>query len=448
MENSTLYDLTPSQRLMYYSVKYSIKKSVVNIGASIWIKDKIDIPLLKEAIYIAISRMDALSIRLTEKENITKQYISIDEPKETKVYDFSNLTTEKIDNKLTKWTRNTEKYIDCDLYDISIIKAPDDETIIYFKVNHIIMDAWALTVFSRDILDIYKSIRDSEVLPEAPASFIELIKSDLKYTTSKKREKDYEFWKEIFKTPPSYAAISKENVGKPFRSLSLSSKSRLKVITLEKEKVSEIKEFCKENRLSPQILFLLGSQCYFYLLNNKCETIVNNALARRSTISSKRAGGMMVNSLPFKVICSRESSFIETCNKLMMDQMLLFRHGDFSYQDIMAYVKEKYPVENSAYSYTDMCFTYQLAKINSESDIKYIVKNYSNGTSAMGLYLTIMDVSDTGTLDFLFEYTLSVVKEEVIDKIYKLMIKVIEIGINRPEISIGEILDLVKGEIG
>ena len=128
--------------------------------------------------------------------------------------------------------------------------------------------------------------------------------------------------------------------------------------------------------------------------------------------------------------------------------MLLFRHGDYSYQDIMAYVKEKYPVENSAYSYTDMCFTYQLAKINSESDIKYIVKNYSNGTSAMGLYLTIMDVSDTGTLDFLFEYTLSVVKEEVIDKIYKLMIKVIEIGINRPEISIGEILDLVKGEIG
>ena len=153
----------------------------------------------------------------------------------------------------------------------------------------------------------------------------------------------------------------------------------------------------------------------------------------------------MVNSLPFKVTCSRNDSFINTCNKLMMDQMMLFKHGDFSYQDIMMYVKKKYPVENTAYSYSDMCFTYQLAKVNSASNIKYDIKNYSNGTSAMGLYLTIMDISDEGTLDFLFEYTISVVKEENVDEIYKLMIEVIELGISSPDASIGEILDLVKG---
>ncbi|MBU5317547.1 hypothetical protein KQI30_14930 [Clostridium bornimense] len=445
MEERILYDLTPAQKLMYYSVKYSLKKSVVNIGASIWIKDKMDIPLLKEAIYLAILRMDALNIRLTEEDNITKQYIYMGEPKESIIYDFSMLTTEKIDKKLGKWTRKTEKYMDSDLYDIAIIKAPKDETIIYLKVNHIIMDAWALTVFTRDILDIYIGIRDNKPLPEAPASFVDLIKNDLMYIESKKREKDYEFWKKVFETPPTYAAITKENVGKPFRRLTLSSKSKLKVITLEKEKVANIKEFSKKNRISPQILFLLGSQCYIYLLNNKYESIVNNALARRSTFNSKRAGGMMVNSLPFKVTCSRNDSFINTCNKLMMDQMMLFKHGDFSYQDIMMYVKKKYPVENTAYSYSDMCFTYQLAKVNSASNIKYDIKNYSNGTSAMGLYLTIMDISDEGTLDFLFEYTISVVKEENVDEIYKLMIEVIELGISSPDASIGEILDLVKG---
>ena len=95
MEERILYDLTPAQKLMYYSVKYSLKKSVVNIGASIWIKDKMDIPLLKEAIYLAILRMDALNIRLTEEDNITKQYIYMGEPKESIIYDFSMLTTEK-----------------------------------------------------------------------------------------------------------------------------------------------------------------------------------------------------------------------------------------------------------------------------------------------------------------------------------------------------------------
>ena len=46
---------------------------------------------------------------------------------------------------------------------------------------------------------------------------------------------------------------------------------------------------------------------------------------------------------------------------------------------------------------------------------------------------------------FLFEYTISVVKEENVDEIYKLMIEVIELGISSPDASIGEILDLVKG---
>ena len=75
MKNITLYNLTPSQQLMYYTVNYSAKKSVVNIGVSIWIKDKIDISVLKEAIYISILRMDALRIRLTDVDNITKQYV-------------------------------------------------------------------------------------------------------------------------------------------------------------------------------------------------------------------------------------------------------------------------------------------------------------------------------------------------------------------------------------
>ena len=43
--------------------------------------------------------------------------------------------------------------MDCDLYDIAILRAPNNETIVYIKVNHIVMDAWALTVFTKDILE-------------------------------------------------------------------------------------------------------------------------------------------------------------------------------------------------------------------------------------------------------------------------------------------------------
>ncbi|MFQ6881152.1 condensation domain-containing protein [Clostridium sp.] len=64
MENIKYYDLTLSQDVMYFALKYSPKKSVVNIGAALWIEEEINIDLLEKALYKSIWRMDALRLRL------------------------------------------------------------------------------------------------------------------------------------------------------------------------------------------------------------------------------------------------------------------------------------------------------------------------------------------------------------------------------------------------
>lgn len=439
MVDRKYYDLTPSQELMYIALKYLPQKNLVNIGTAVWFHEEMDCELLKVAAYKAIWRMDALRLRLKKIKGQIKQYVSEEEPKEIKIKDYSNYSKDYIDEILEKWTSTPFKYNDKELYDVSIIKGPENLTGLYIKVNHVVMDAWGLTVYAKDIINIYLAMKDGNKLPEEPAKFVPLIEDDLKYMNSKRMQKDYEFIKEKWKTPVVFSSVEPKYVGKKYRPMDIRYKGKQKVMTLDKSSVLRINEFCKENRISQQTLFILSSQIYFYKLNNTDTTMINSVLARRSSMDRKRAGGMLVNNLQIKVECPYGLSFKEACEKLTKEQFELFRHGDFPYQLARDYVLKQAGVKSGVM--TDFTITYQAAKIFTDNRIKATIQNYFNGSIAMNLYLTIMDTLDSGELDFMFQYKVSVVSDEIVDEIYRVMIKAMEIGIEYPTKTIGEIID-------
>lgn len=433
------YDLTPSQNLMYFALKFIPEKNVVNIGTAVWLHENIDCELLKVAAYKAIWRMDALRLRLKKVKGEIKQYVSEEEPKEIKIEDYSNYSKGDIDEILEKWTSTPFKYKDKELYDVSIIKGSENVTGLYIKVNHVVMDAWGLTVYAKDVINIYLAMKDGKELPEEPAKFVPLIEKDLEYMNSKRMQKDYEFIKEKWKTPAVFSSVEPKYVGKRYRPNNLSFKGKQKVMTLDKSSVARINEFCRENRISQQTLFILGSQIYFYKLNNTDKSMVNSVLARRSSMDRKRAGGMMVNNLQLKVECPYGLSFKEACEKLTKEQFELYRHGDFPYQLAHDYVLKQAGIKSGLL--TDFTITYQPAKIFTDNRIKAKVQNYFNGSASMNLYLTIMDTLDSGELDFMFQYKVAVVSDEIVDELYRVMIKAVEIGIKCPTKTIGEIID-------
>ena len=59
MSDKKYYDLTFSQKVMYYTLRYSPKKNLMNICTSLWFKEEIDIDLLKKSLLISLNRIDA-----------------------------------------------------------------------------------------------------------------------------------------------------------------------------------------------------------------------------------------------------------------------------------------------------------------------------------------------------------------------------------------------------
>ena len=153
---------------------------------------------------------------------------------------------------------------------------------------------------------------------------------------------------------------------------------------------------------------------------------------------------MMLNPVPFKIQCSPDLTFLEACNKLTGEQFTIFRHSDFPYERISNYILNTHFGGKKTVAYQDISFTYQLGKIVADESVPFKVKTYSNGVSGMPAYITVMDLEDSGTLEFMIEYNRTCTKEDI-SKIYYQMLKAVELGINNPSITIGEILEKIKG---
>lgn len=435
------YDLTYAQEIMFYALRFSFNKAIVNIGSAFCIEEEIDIAILERAIYLSIMRNDSMRLRFVKINKSYKQYISKENPKKVEIVDLKHLSEEAIDEVFTKWSSIALKYKDAEAYDIKLVKGPCGKTIMYVKVNHVALDAWGLTVFAKDVMKVYKALKNGKELPLEPHQFVPILEKELLYKDSERYNKDFQFWKEYYGTKPVYSSVNRENLGKEYRKYSFFKvKGKMNKYTLEKEKFRTINDFSIKHRFSPQILFMVAAWCYFNMINEKDEVIINSVSGRRSSRGVKDAAGMMINSLLFRLKASKDMTFSEVCEAFAKEQLRLFRHGDFPYAEVAAYVKKKHFKNKATAAIADFSLTYQLAKIVTEDHERVQGSCYSNGIQSVPVYLTIMDLGDNGELSFNFDYSTAFMSSEAIDDMYFTFLKVIDKGISNPNLTLGEII--------
>ena len=91
------YPLTAAQRFHFFYMEHCPKKEVVNVGTSLTIEYELNIDVLRQAIYKAYERCDAMRLRFAydKKENQWYQYIVEKEEREIEYVDFSGKSMEE-----------------------------------------------------------------------------------------------------------------------------------------------------------------------------------------------------------------------------------------------------------------------------------------------------------------------------------------------------------------
>ena len=149
--------------------------------------------------------------------------------------------------------------IDSDLFRFKIAISKGNFACIILTVNHLIADSWALGLVIQEIIKNYNSIKNNEIFNPDTFSYLDYIKSEKEYINSKKFTNDKYFWSQTFSTIPEQATIPGSINGVK----NISYKAKRLSFELDKDIVSKINNFCRENKISTFNFFFI----LFYLLH-------------------------------------------------------------------------------------------------------------------------------------------------------------------------------------
>lgn len=460
-----VYPLTAAQKFHFFYQDFCPKKEVLNIGTSLTIGTELDWDVLKQSIFKAIARNDFMRIRFTQdKDGNWYQYvIDQDERKDIEFVDFTRQSMVEAYEVMRQWTQVPfERESSC-MNRIVMIKTIDGYNGLYLLIDHMTADAQALIGFFKDVIEIYCNAKFEGVpYPKEMSSYIEQLEKDLAYEAgSKALERDTKFFQGLIdNTPePIYNGIrgtaqleaERKRSGDPNAraaiNVSDSVDSALDIFHLEPEATKRLMDFCEEYHVSLVCLLIMGLRTHFQKMNGNDDVSINTAIARRATLKEKKSGGTRIHSFPFRTIIAKDKTFLEGIYEIRDLQNAYFRHANYDPVQYFAYRGKKYP-HKEGQTYEPMSLTYQPMTLRDKrlddlGGIKYKTKWYPNGATTQGMYLTVMHRPEDNGLDFNFEHQIKAVSREDLEFLYYYVCKIMFKGIENPNLTIGDIINLV-----
>ncbi len=456
-----LYPLTAAQNMHYQWIKQYHTQQVSGVSMAAALKLDIDFVLLGKCINEETKRYDCLNLRFTspDEKGEIKQYFKRTIHKHFKVLNLSSMSFEEAENIMQSMAYETLDGDDRPMYEFLMVMLPDGFNGFFVHLDHRLIDSCGLAVMVKDIMSLYAHYRYGYEYPKALSDFESALISDLEKSANKHRfEKDKAFWDDMLDKfgEPLYSDIQGKSVLEASRKAHHNSALRcadieinnlfvdVKDYILEKEPSERLMNFCKGRRISFNNLLLLAMRTYLSKVNDHQQDItIESFIARRATHDEWTSGGSRTIMFPCRTIIGDEVSFIEAANEIQKMQNNIYLHSNYDPQLIKDSIKERFRTpENTTY---ESCYlTYQPMQVDSDSlnlqGIPLYYKWFANGAATKKIYLTVTHTKNGG-LNFSYHYQNASLSEKDIELFYYFMMKILFIGIDTPDISIGEVIE-------
>ena len=463
-ETVKAYPLTGSQNMMYLmSLKYGSGYPVNNIGCGYYWQGDYDKGEIKASIYEAIRRCDTMRLRFVMCKKLQlHQYVTEKSELLIDEWDYSDMTVEEAQDKLTAYSRSNIPMFNCEIHKIVLIKFKDGYHGIFMRIHHLAMDAYSLKVFINDIIEIYKHRTQGTAYPKPMREYIPVLEKELEYETSEQCEADKQYWfdslakatEPIFTDFMLESRLKAQQIKKPEQrfadihsGLPDADTIRFSMSAADSEKLMKL---CIERNLSVFSLVSMGVRTGLSCFNDNQEDVsFKMIINRRGTVAEKKSGGLRINFLPMRSIITPETTFTEGVNIISQVQNEMYLHSTLSFLGMLK-ERHKSMSKDAKFdsTYDSFGLSYQpkmkMAAIN--EDMAKTVKSiwYNNGAIMIPLYVTVCHRAVDGGFDFIFEYRREQDAEYDLTVLFDKIEKALTIWLENPDITVGEILEQIK----
>lgn len=453
-----LYSLIPSQQTMYLMFKYTFSKQISQIPTSFSVDKDIDFELLTKALNIEFERNDSLRLRFIKSDKEIKQYF------------LPTFRMSKVPCKYFRTLQEQEEFFAKDAqtpvrfdkgvnFRIYFYKNAQGGNGIYFNVSHLNMDAMGSFVFYHDLISVYRALKNGTEMPKPLYSYEEYIKQELQnLTNTKKMERHEKFYKEYFAKggEPFYAGVhgpaflEKQRIKKknpdlrvPAAYNPLLDKCNMVTHHIDAETAEKIYSYCKKHSIAPESLFMFGLRTHCSAINYRTDDVFMMATcSKRATLKEKNMSGCLTQPLQVRTIIPETSTFQDGIDEYTRVRTDLYRHSEYPYITARDMSRDMY---NYSLIQGPACMMFSWIPVPTDTvtdGVAFDFKTYDLGRYFTPLYtICSPDPKDKGiNLNYMYRIKLS--KKEDIEILHKNAMKVILTGIDNPEITVKELLDI------
>lgn len=425
-----LFDLTSSQNSIWLTEEYMSNTNINNVGGYLYINDIVDFDALNKALNLYVEKNDALQLRFCLKDGSPKQYLED--------YSFINFniisvnSLEEMKNYTKEMVNKPFNIINSRLFDFNMFKFPDGHGGFNANFHHLISDAWTMSLYISQVIEYYSCIvGNKEINLEPHSSYIDFISSEKNYLTSKRFQKDKEFWNNLFDSEPIFSRISKNTTDE------LDTSSRRLSFTLNSNLYNQINLICKKYNCSIYTFFMAIYSIYIAKLNSNHSPIIGTPVLNRSNYKEKDTSGMFISTVAFKTNFESDETFSDYLKDVALTQLSIFRHQKYPYDILLKDIKEKFDLSENLY---DLVLSYQNARDDKQkSDIEYSSNWLFSGHISNSLEIHFYDMDNTGILDIYYDYQISKFTETDIFDLHDRIMEMVSTVIKNPEIYIKDI---------
>lgn len=462
-EKVNAYPISNSQQMMYLmSLKYGSGYPVNNIGCGYYWKGEMDKAVMKESVYEAIERCDTMRLRFVMGKKLSLlQYVTPKSELKVEEWDYSNMTIDEAEEKLTAFSRSNIPMFNCELHRIALIDFADGYKGLFMRIQHLAMDAYSLKIFINDILEIYCHKTQGTPYPKPMRPYIPALEKELEYQESEQHEIDRQYWYDSLakSTEPIFTDYMLENrlkiqqIKHPEHRYAdihsgLPDAASLH-FSMSAEDSRKIMKVCEERNMSIFSLISMGVRTGLSCFNDNQEDVsFKMIINRRGTLAEKKSGGLRINFLPMRSIIKPEEKFCDAVSKISEIQNEMYQHSSLAFLETLKERHKSMPEDSKFDStYDSFGLSYQpLMKLKSiDEEMEKSVRSvwYNNGATMIPLYVTVKHRSVDEGLDFVFEYRKEPEAEYDLTILYSKIAQTLVLGAENPEITVGEILEKI-----
>lgn len=462
-ETVTAFPITLSQQFMFgCALKYGKGALVNNIGSGFFWQGDMDVDVMRKSVFEAIKRCETMRLRFTKDEKYkVLQYITEKTEIDVDLIDLSDMPLEDAHEKLMELTRGHAPMFDCELHMIKLVKLADNYKGILFKFQHLAMDAYSTKLFLKDVMEIYLHYIKGTPYPKPMRPYIPALLKELAYIGSSQHEADKKYWYETLANNPEpiFTDFFLENRLKKQREKepgvrycnihSGSPEEDVQLFSFTEEETKKTLDVCDKQGLSVCAALAFGVRTALSAFNDKEKDIsIKIIVNRRGSILEKKSGGMRVSNCPMRTIIEPSFSFKQAVEEVEKAQNDVYAHCSIGFMEMLALRHKSMPstaLPDSTYDST--AFSYQpLIDIPcADEETAKTSKGiwYNNGASMIPLYITVKRRASDNAFEFVCEYQKNPNPGYEIKIFYRIIHDALMLGVENPDISVGEILEKV-----